>query len=359
MGKKLDSICISEPNILEDWSDNNSGFVGYKKHEWIFHTANCYEESGRIGVMIDDKKTIPPIYERIRLITTGIICQKVYAVVIRNGKSGLLSEQNEVIEDCIYDNFCFSYKPKQNNKLVSSIKFVRDSVFVYIDLFSNIRFESTINYDKVGLFQDSTNIWDRQSLENTRNPLADISKKMYAITKNGNSCGVILDDGVSLFESDKFKDIEGMFLCKNRKGDYVLRCDVVFHNGGKGWVNHEGKLFGSFNPNYKFMKDLKNGEYVAQNDSNKWGIIDENEKIVVEFIYESYNALMNRNNPVVKKPIEEDLTKNKKKGSKISTREKRTYERYSGSYAQDEMGYSDDDIDTIFEGDPSAYWNID
>ena len=36
-----------------------------------------------------------------------------------------------------------------------------------------------------------------------------------------------------------------------------------------------------------------------------------------------------------------------------------TYEKYNGSYAQDEMGYSDDDIDTIFDGDPSAYWNID
>lgn len=36
-----------------------------------------------------------------------------------------------------------------------------------------------------------------------------------------------------------------------------------------------------------------------------------------------------------------------------------TYNRYSGSYAQDEMGYSDDEIDTIFDGDPDAYWNID
>lgn len=35
------------------------------------------------------------------------------------------------------------------------------------------------------------------------------------------------------------------------------------------------------------------------------------------------------------------------------------YEKYNGSYAQDEMGYSDDDIDTIFDGDPDAYWNID
>ena len=36
-----------------------------------------------------------------------------------------------------------------------------------------------------------------------------------------------------------------------------------------------------------------------------------------------------------------------------------TYGRYSGSWAQDIEGYSDDDIDTIFDGDSSAYWNID
>jgi len=40
-------------------------------------------------------------------------------------------------------------------------------------------------------------------------------------------------------------------------------------------------------------------------------------------------------------------------------REEPTYDRYGGSYAQDVMGYSDDDIDTIFDGDPDAYWNID
>lgn len=39
--------------------------------------------------------------------------------------------------------------------------------------------------------------------------------------------------------------------------------------------------------------------------------------------------------------------------------EKETYGRYNGTYAQDVAGYSDDEIDTIFEGDPSAYWNID
>jgi hypothetical protein len=35
------------------------------------------------------------------------------------------------------------------------------------------------------------------------------------------------------------------------------------------------------------------------------------------------------------------------------------YGRYAGSYAQDEMGWSDDDIDTVLDGNPDAYWNID
>ena len=36
-----------------------------------------------------------------------------------------------------------------------------------------------------------------------------------------------------------------------------------------------------------------------------------------------------------------------------------TYEEYNGTYAQDVMGYSDQDIDDAFDGDPEAYWNID
>lgn len=35
------------------------------------------------------------------------------------------------------------------------------------------------------------------------------------------------------------------------------------------------------------------------------------------------------------------------------------YGAYAGSYAQDVMGYSDDVIDDVFEGDPENYWNID
>ena len=32
---------------------------------------------------------------------------------------------------------------------------------------------------------------------------------------------------------------------------------------------------------------------------------------------------------------------------------------YAGTYAHDVEGYSDEDIDTIFDGATDAYWNID
>ena len=35
------------------------------------------------------------------------------------------------------------------------------------------------------------------------------------------------------------------------------------------------------------------------------------------------------------------------------------YDIYQGTWAQEVEGYSDEDIDTIFDGDPNAYWNID
>lgn len=35
------------------------------------------------------------------------------------------------------------------------------------------------------------------------------------------------------------------------------------------------------------------------------------------------------------------------------------YEEYAGTYAQDIAGYSDEDINDAFDGEPDAYWNID
>ena len=34
-------------------------------------------------------------------------------------------------------------------------------------------------------------------------------------------------------------------------------------------------------------------------------------------------------------------------------------DEYAGTYALDMVGFSDKNIDTIFDGEPDAYWNID
>ena len=34
-------------------------------------------------------------------------------------------------------------------------------------------------------------------------------------------------------------------------------------------------------------------------------------------------------------------------------------DKYTGIYAHDVEGFSDDDIDAAFDGCPDAYWNID
>ena len=35
------------------------------------------------------------------------------------------------------------------------------------------------------------------------------------------------------------------------------------------------------------------------------------------------------------------------------------YGEFAGTYAQDVVGYSDDEIYDAFDGEPDAYWNID
>lgn len=54
-----------------------------------------------------------------------------------------------------------------------------------------------------------------------------------------------------------------------------------------------------------------------------------------------------------------EIDNNKRKARRKELIENMYLNNYHGSYAQDEMGYSDEDIDTIFDGDPDAYWNID
>ena len=129
-------------------------------------------------------------------------------------------------------------------------------------------------------------------------------------------------------------------------------------------------LYYIFSPIGKLLVDegfekikCQKGYFVAKLKS-QWGIVDKEGEIVLSFEYDDIKDVTNKQARVLKNGIEKDVVFVKRKDYPMSNHrgngwESPTYERYAGSYAQDEMGYSDDDIDTIFDGDPDAYWNID
>lgn len=98
--------------------------------------------------------------------------------------------------------------------------------------------------------------------------------------------------------------------------------------------------------------------YVKKN--GKWGVLKTSGIELLPCIYDYIKVSSYGEYTAIKEGKEEsgDIF-NKQDSASNSSYERPTFERYVGTYAQEEMGFSDDDIDTIFDGDPSAYWNID
>lgn len=139
-----------------------------------------------------------------------------------------------------------------------------------------------------------------------------------------------------------------------------------------------GRIQTSYYDKIYWMSSLA-GQICLVCTDGKLGVMDINENVILPIIYDSLSeihydgkecnvgyAMLNGEHGTIKKSVfisDEEAKRfraldNKRNMTSVEwTRP--TYDKYAGTYAQDEMGYSDDDIDTIFDGDPDAYWNID
>lgn len=126
-------------------------------------------------------------------------------------------------------------------------------------------------------------------------------------------------------------------------------------------------------------RDLSFEEFIRQdrrenpNKYAKWGIINEEGEEVLPVIYDDvwkfYGKDLTFTNVekagALSKVYFHDLNpaisaiKGRHSFYRGSYDNARHYEEFAGSYAQDVMGYSDEDINDAFDGDPDAYWNID
>ncbi len=123
------------------------------------------------------------------------------------------------------------------------------------------------------------------------------------------------------------------------------------------------------------VKVGKQSSNLANND-NKWGIINEKGEEVLPCVYDKVWKFKGKNRcstRVVKDGIAREvyfhdlnpLLPKRGIGNKnysyteSNSKERGTYSEYNGTYVQDVMGWSDQDIDDVLDGEPDAYWNID
>ncbi|MBD5331288.1 MAG: hypothetical protein HDS00_05235 [Bacteroides sp.] len=136
-----------------------------------------------------------------------------------------------------------------------------------------------------------------------------------------------------------------------------------------GYVNYDGEVL-SLNPtdsispvNCKF-----NGEiYYIIKQNNKVRLADSRLRLLLPCAYDDIIQIFEDRVIVLvdndRKTIPLRNSNDKINSSNIEFDDEyeteSTYDLYAGSYAQDIMDYSDEDIDDIFDGEPDAYWNID
>lgn len=119
-----------------------------------------------------------------------------------------------------------------------------------------------------------------------------------------------------------------------------------------------------------------------QDSSSQWGIIDENGNEILKPAYSNiwsfYNKALQYTRVESGKKVFEfhfanrqlmpngfqkgkdaEIQREMENFNSLQEYRESTYDEYNGSYAQDVMEYSDQDIDDVFEGDPETYWNID
>lgn len=135
-------------------------------------------------------------------------------------------------------------------------------------------------------------------------------------------------------------------------------------NGIEGYVNENGQIIST--ETFKEIRPIvvvgHNTYYYLTYKADKVGLLNSRRKVIFPCIYDDILKVTMLSAIVIENGVEREVKYNTDRHSNKLfdiSEEPHHYLRYAGSYAQDNMGYSDEDIDTIFDGEPEAYWNID
>lgn len=231
----------------------------------------------------------------------------------------------------------------------------------------------------------------------------DTSDSFVAFKTTNNRCGVINAEGETVLEPI-YKEVyitKDIAVVRNINLQYavinVRTSKIIVDFGTYAWIE-KGFVGGKYarvivhrkadsQKTFDETKKYLDPSMVKLDGSNdSWGIIDETGKVILPIIYDRLCCLHinEEGKPCVQ--CEWNITIKNNNGDLCSTtmfsnpfivktlrnlpipqipvegpeeRKFSHYEEFAGSYAQDVMGFSDEDINDAFDGDPDAYWNID
>lgn len=132
--------------------------------------------------------------------------------------------------------------------------------------------------------------------------------------------------------------------------------------GLDGYVNENGEIidYESFDEIKPITIDHK--IYYSVCKAKKVGLLDSSLRFLLPCRYDKIIDFGFSSAKIIENGDEKEIKYTRYDSNSLSVpveEEQSHYTEYSGSYAQDVMEYSDEDIDIIFDGEPDAYWNID
>lgn len=380
------------------------------------------EKNGRFGLLDNNEKTIlHTCYNDIKLVQDNLsifLVSTETGMFIFNNQTKIMSEIYEEIVTSLYGYFIFKESEKyglldNEGKIILEPKY--EEMKYYLDTVNQLQFHYQNHI--FGIFVSNNLLYGKIPINKydlcfkvggygTDHYCRDYHKDCYYITKKGSKYGLInikletvcepcLDEIViniseddvltrykilgdklfsalyvigrnhdlyTLFDTLTCKCIlsecEEMAYTEDRRG--ITMVDIVYKkNGKKGFVTCVGKIISE--EEYDSIDIFRS--YFRVSKFGKYGEIDEFGKWVTPCIYDSirfeYGDIV-----ATKDGVDEILHPRSMPDYENSHEDYDeygypSYGKYAGSYAQDEAGYSDDDIDTVLDGDPSAYWNID
>lgn len=300
-----------------------------------FHNERAIAIAGVYGsfkyalINVKSEEILPPIFDRLVMLKNGLYKFKI------NGKYGLVDANGNIIVPNIYTAI-----GDYNNNIAIVCS---DSLYGIIDENGNELLPARygflgrlINNHRIVMIND---VWGVYSLET----------KTTKIIKDVDYLGPV-KDGICAM------NIGGKYQKKNKQVD----------GGLWGYVTMDGDIV--IIPQYEDARSFSE-DMAAVKQNSKWGFIDKKGNVVVDFEYDGVESnFKNGRGALIKNDrYGDNIFVFNKYGELIESYnnqdddfddiyydEAPSYNKYGGY-----NGYDDDTIDSAFEGDPYATWNID